>query len=106
MWYIIPKERTDELYHHGIKGQKWGVRNGPPYPLDEEQKSNAFSSRSLPTVQLPAKEYAHVMSEIATHITNEQRNQSAFIKNIGQYTYHIENNQDNTYRIVGKFKIR
>ncbi len=30
---------TDELYHHGIKGQKWGVKNGPPYPLDEEQKS-------------------------------------------------------------------
>lgn len=24
----------DELAHHGIKGQKWGVRNGPPYPLD------------------------------------------------------------------------
>ena len=22
------------IYHHGIKGQKWGVRNGPPYPLD------------------------------------------------------------------------
>lgn len=24
-----------ELYlaHHGIKGQRWGVRNGPPYPL-------------------------------------------------------------------------
>lgn len=25
-----------ELYlvHHGIKGQQWGVRNGPPYPLE------------------------------------------------------------------------
>lgn len=23
----------DELYHHGIRGQKWGVKNGPPYPL-------------------------------------------------------------------------
>lgn len=22
------------LRHHGIKGQSWGVRNGPPYPLD------------------------------------------------------------------------
>lgn len=21
------------LYHHGILNQKWGVRNGPPYPL-------------------------------------------------------------------------
>lgn len=22
-----------ELYHHGVKGQHWGKRNGPPYPL-------------------------------------------------------------------------
>lgn len=25
---------TNELYHHGIDGQRWGVRHGPPYPLD------------------------------------------------------------------------
>lgn len=24
-----------ELYHHGIPGQKWGKRNGPPYPLSK-----------------------------------------------------------------------
>lgn len=23
------------LMHHGVKGQKWGVRNGPPYPLKD-----------------------------------------------------------------------
>lgn len=23
-----------ELYHHGVVGQKWGTRNGPPYPLN------------------------------------------------------------------------
>ena len=27
---------SDKIYHHGVKGQKWGVRNGPPYPLDED----------------------------------------------------------------------
>ena len=32
-----------ELYlaHHGIKGQKWGVRNGPPYPLKPSSRSSA-----------------------------------------------------------------
>lgn len=24
--------------HHGIKGQKWGERRGPPYPLSSKQK--------------------------------------------------------------------
>ena len=46
--------RPDELMHHGVKGQHWGVQNGPPYPLDssistgkslrdleKQQKSNA-----------------------------------------------------------------
>ena len=27
---------ADELYHHGIKGQRWGHRNGPPYPLNAQ----------------------------------------------------------------------
>ncbi|MEY8515334.1 hypothetical protein AALC25_00130 [Lachnospiraceae bacterium 29-84] len=24
------------LCHHGVKGQKWGVKNGPPYPIDQK----------------------------------------------------------------------
>ena len=30
----------NELMHHGIQGQKWGVQHGPPYPL-----KNSFSAR-------------------------------------------------------------
>lgn len=36
-----------DLYHHGIKGQKWGDRNGPPYPLDSGQKSSAETDRKV-----------------------------------------------------------
>lgn len=51
MYYdgIITKPPLNELYHHGIKGQKWGVRNGPPYPLKShsgsEKKAKASSDR-------------------------------------------------------------
>lgn len=27
------------LKHHGIKGQKWGIRNGPPYPIKSKNLS-------------------------------------------------------------------
>lgn len=30
-YYISPS--NDDIQHHGIQGQKWGVQNGPPYPL-------------------------------------------------------------------------
>ena len=35
----------DELYHYGKKGQKWGVRNWPPYPLNRKYSG---SNRSNP----------------------------------------------------------
>ena len=29
--------RSYELYHSGKKGMRWGVRNGPPYPIDQSK---------------------------------------------------------------------
>lgn len=34
--YKRKRQRKSELYHYGIKGQKWGVRRGPPYPIEDK----------------------------------------------------------------------
>lgn len=34
------------LSHHGISGQKWGVKNGPPYPLSESRSSRIGRKRA------------------------------------------------------------
>lgn len=36
MEYYGNNDWRDYIAHHGIKGQKWGVKNGPPYPLDSK----------------------------------------------------------------------
>ena len=28
------------IMHEGVEGMKWGVRNGPPYPLSRQAKTN------------------------------------------------------------------
>ena len=39
--YSYNDYRAYELSHHGILGQKWGKRNGPPYPLDAGDHSTS-----------------------------------------------------------------
>lgn len=36
------------LSHHGIKGQSWGVRNGPPYPLDQKTHNKVVENKNKP----------------------------------------------------------
>lgn len=35
----------NELYHHGRLHQRWGVKNGPPYPLSRSTVSSVYGSR-------------------------------------------------------------
>ena len=53
----------EELYHHGVLGQSWGRRHGPPYPLDgvdkkiarAEAKRKREKERRLKKLQKAAK---------------------------------------------------
>ena len=40
------------LMHYGIPGQKWGERNGPPYPLGQKQKSSSEKNEEKKKFQL------------------------------------------------------
>lgn len=40
-YYIMQKKHEDYLMHHGIDGQKWGVKHGPPYPLDSSESTGS-----------------------------------------------------------------
>lgn len=66
----------------------------------------AKKSEDFRTVILPSKEYGHVMSEISTHVTKEQRRKKVFSKAIGQYIYTVENNGFGEYRVIKKVKIK
>lgn len=45
-----------ELRHHGILGQKWGVQNGPPYPINEEKLSKKIYSDAKSRVEQITKD--------------------------------------------------
>lgn len=40
MYYVITPTSND-IQHHGILGQRWGKRNGPPYPLSSGRHSSS-----------------------------------------------------------------
>lgn len=58
MNYTIKLKRKpkNELYHHGIHGQRWGVRNGPPYPLDSRTSARVKKGEQA-KLRLTDKEY-------------------------------------------------
>jgi len=57
MNYIITYT-SNSLSHNGIKGQKWGVRNGPPYPLNNSDRSASEKKQNLKSFSELQKDYS------------------------------------------------
>ena len=105
--YISPAA----LFHYGIKGMKWGVRRSREQldKLAGRAKMNlqlfAKRAKSRKAIRLDVREYAMVMSELRTHITDEEKKKTIIRKPIENHIYRFENNFDDTYRVIGKRKI-
>lgn len=41
-YYGLLRYHSNELRHHGILGPKWGVKNGPPYPLNSQKLAESI----------------------------------------------------------------
>lgn len=64
------------LAHHGIMGQKWGKRNGPPYPLGSEAHSAAEEKAhwrtSLASGSDNGKDYSKKIKKSLNNLDKEQ----------------------------------
>lgn len=111
--------RTDYLVHHGIKGQKWGVRKdrlnkrsqsgNMKYDLQtfasKRAKNRNFKFRTKQEAarvrnainQLPRKDRERDTFAIDVEVTDN--------KNKGAYTYYVKNN-GGTQQVYGRTKIK
>lgn len=60
-------EYSKALCHHGIRNQRWGVRNGPPYPLDQKTHKRIVKGRQDREIKKYAKKKVGI-----SHLGNQK----------------------------------
>ena len=74
---------SSELYHHGIKGQKWGVQNGPPYPLNKNgiREDTRINKSNLDKINEIFRSMSNRERELLSPGYNKFSNQPLFYDN-------------------------
>ena len=65
------------ISHHGVKGQEWGERNGPPYPLSRSKKEIKQEKK---TKQYEQKQQRKLEKKIQTKKYKQQLKQDKELK--------------------------
>ena len=78
---LLEQENRQILQHHGIFGQKWGRRNGPPYPIPDGKHSAAEKRENPELNKAPAKRSYKELSDKELRETNERlRLENEFVR--------------------------
>ena len=113
--YVITfKDNSDSFKHHGILGQKWGIRRfqNEDGTLTEAGKTRykmnlQLFAKPLPTIKITNKEeYAKALKAFRDAVAlPENRDRGIVEFNTFDYIYRAENHFDNVPRFVYKKRI-
>lgn len=84
------------------KSGKNGIINPEGNRIQISMQHFAKKAEDFETIFLPKDEYAHVMSGIASNLTEEQASKRVIKKHIGDYIYTVENEGFGNYRVIGE----
>jgi hypothetical protein len=94
----------NELYHHGRLGQKWGILNGPPYPLSE----TTFSSQS-PKQELNDKVNVYKKGTIVGHVNEYNKNYPVYLytnqKDRDFYKNRLNDKEEHIFQVRKDIKV-
>lgn len=97
---------SDFLEHHGIKGQKWGVQHGPPYPLNKQLSLRIKNYKTIASRNRSSKENSDVLQY--EKYSNKQWKQDDYKELYAikiNRVYQSSRDDSGLYRIPGKHTI-
>jgi len=88
----------NELRHHGIKGQRWHIRRGPPYPLSSEQKERTVLKKGskLNSISLEpdSEKYRKRKRWMYTYNADDEWDSKVYKGPFSMYTSWLTNNHN------------
>lgn len=73
------------LVHHGVKGQQWGVRNGPPYPIEDKVLKKGTKLNSVSARYISSKDYMNNGNWMYTYRKDEEWDNQVYKGPFAQY---------------------
>lgn len=98
-------DEWEESEHPRKKNGQFGKGGSSSESVVKSSNRDKIGSSKHKTVELPKEEYAQVMHELNTNLTQEQRKKKQITRAIGNSVYTVENNGFNNYKIIKKENI-